>query len=205
MKNTIYRIAAIAALALCAFLAWKRYKSVMAERDLLRSNQETILRNYDIKVKEANLYKVRDSLSAVKIGSMQLTLDEYKALNSDSYSIIKELKGRNGDLESAVEASMMNEKVIHTYIRDTVLIGDTVQHFSYNDKWTSVTGFVKCPDSVYLQVRNKEYIRAVEVVEYKRFLGFLWKTKRIKSRDIKIMSDNPNTEIIDASYVRIAD
>lgn len=205
MKNTIYRIAAIAVLALCAFLAWKRYKSVMAERDLLRSNQETILRDYDIKVKEANLYKVRDSLSAVKIGAMQLTLDEYKALNSDSYSIIKELKGRNGDLESAVEASMMNEKVIHTYIRDTVLIGDTVQHFSYNDKWTSVTGFVKYPDSVYLQVRNKEYIRAVEVVEYKRFLGFLWKTRRVKSRDIKIMSDNPNTEIIDASYVRIAD
>lgn len=205
MKNTIYRIAAIAALALCAFLAWKRYKNVMAERDLLRSNQETILRDYDIKVKEANLYKVRDSLSAVKIGSMQLTLDEYKALNSDSYSIIKELKGRNGDLESAVEASMMNEKVIHTYIRDTVLIGDTVQHFSYNDKWTSVTGFVKYPDSVYLQLRNKEYIRAVEVVEYKRFLGFLWKTRRVKSRDIKIMSDNPNTEIIDASYVRIAD
>lgn len=205
MKNTIYRIAAIAVLALCAFLAWKRYKSVMAERDLLRSNQETILRDYDIKVKEANLYKVRDSLSAVKIGAMQLTLDEYKALNSDSYSIIKELKGRNGDLESAVEASMMNEKVIHTYIRDTVLIGDTVQHFSYNDKWTSVTGFVKYPDSVYLQVRNREYIRAVEVVEYKRFLGFLWKTRRVKSRDIKIMSDNPNTEIIDASYVRIAD
>lgn len=205
MKNTIYRIAAIAVLALCAFLAWKRYKSVMAERDLLRSNQETILRDYDIKVKEANLYKVRDSLSAVKIGAMQLTLDEYKALNSDSYSIIKELKGRNGDLESAVEASMMNEKVIHTYIRDTVLIGDTVQHFSYNDKWTSVTGFVKYPDSVYLQVRNREYIRAVEVVEYKRFLGFLWKTRRVKSREIKIMSDNPNTEIIDASYVRIAD
>lgn len=205
MKNTIYRIAAIAALALCAFLAWKRYKSVMAERDLLRSNQETILRDYDIKVKEANLYKVRDSLSAVKIGAMQLTLDEYKSLNSDSYSIIKELKGRNGDLESAVEASMMNEKVIRTYIRDTVLIGDTVQHFSYNDKWTSVTGFVKYPDSVYLQVRNREYIRAVEVVEYKRFLGFLWKTRRVKSRDIKIMSDNPNTEIVDASYVRIAD
>lgn len=205
MKNTIYRIAAIAAFALCAFIAWKRYKSVMAERDLLRSNQEAILRDYDIKVKEANLYKVRDSLSAVKIGAMQLTLDEYKALNSDDYSIIKELKGRNGDLESAVEASMMNEKVIHTYIRDTVLIGDTVQHFSYNDKWTSVTGFVKYPDSVYLQVRNKEYIRAVEVVEYKRFLGFLWKTRRVKSREIKIMSDNPNTEIIDASYVRIAD
>lgn len=205
MKNTIYRIAAIAALALCSFLTCKRYKSVMAERDLLRSNQETILRDYDIKVKEANLYKVRDSLSAVKIGAMQLTLDEYKALNSDTYSIIKELKGRNGDLESAVEASMMNEKVIQTYIRDTVLIGDTVQHFSYNDKWTSVTGFVKYPDSVYLQVRNKEYIRAVEVVEYKRFLGFLWKTRRVKSRDIKIMSDNPNTDIIDASYVRIAD
>lgn len=205
MKNTIYRIAAIAVLALCAFLAWKRYKSVMAERDLLRSNQETILRDYDIKVKEENLYKVRDSLSAVKIGAMQLTLDEYKALNSDSYSIIKELKGRNGDLESAVEASIINEKVIQTYIRDTVLIGDTVQHFSYNDKWTSVTGFVKYPDSVYLQVRNKEYIRAVEVVEYKRFLGFLWKTRRVKSREIKIMSDNPNTEIIDASYVRIAD
>lgn len=205
MKKKIYRIVAIAALALCAFLAWKRYKSVMAERDLLRSNQETILRDYDIKVKEANLYKVRDSLSAVKIGAMQLTLDEYKALNSDSYSIIKELKGRNGDLESAVEASMMNEKVIQTYIRDTILIGDTVQHFSYNDKWTSVTGFVKYPDSVYLQVRNREYIRAVEVVEYKRFLGFLWKTRRVKSRDVKIMSDNPNTEIIDASYVRIAD
>ena len=205
MKNTIYRIAAIAALALCAFLAWKRYKSVMAERDLLRSNQETILRDYDIKLKEANMYKVRDSLSAVKMGAMQLTLEEYKALNSDAYSIIKELKGRNGDLESAVEASMVNEKVIHTYIRDTVLIGDTVQHFSYSDKWTIVTGFVKYPDSVYLQVRNREYIRAIEVVEYKRFLGFLWKTKRIKSRDIKIMSDNPNTEIIDASYVRIAD
>jgi hypothetical protein len=43
----------------------------------------------------------------------------------------------------------------------------------------------------------------VETVQYKRFWGFLWKTKKIKNREIDVVSKNPATKILGVEFVTI--
>ena len=51
-----------------------------------------------------------------------------------------------------------------------------------------------------LEVRDS--LLVVETVQRKRFLGFLWKTKRVKSREIDVVSKNPYTDIVGVESIR---
>ena len=52
-----------------------------------------------------------------------------------------------------------------------------------------------------LEVRDSLII--VESVKYKRFLGFLWKTNKVKNRQIDVVSKNPHTKIVGTELVVI--
>ena len=52
-------------------------------------------------------------------------------------------------------------------------------------------------------IRMRDSLLVVETVKRKRFLGFLWKTKRIKNRQWDIVSKNPHTSIDDIRVVRL--
>ena len=88
---------------------------------------------------------------------------------------------------------------------DTVTLqADTLKCFDYKSKWTDIKGCIDLKtDSLALQIKNRESLVIAETVTYKRFLGFLWKTKKIKSRQISIVSLNPNTQIINCEYTHI--
>jgi hypothetical protein len=53
-------------------------------------------------------------------------------------------------------------------------------------------------------VRVYNRLVITETVKYKRFLGFLWKTKKVKSREYDVVSDNPYTSIDGFEVVRIS-
>ena len=97
---------------------------------------------------------------------------------------------------------------LSTPVRDTVIIKDTIERkvksFDYTSKWVDVDGLLD-GDSLKLNIRNREELTIVESVEYKRFLGFLWKTSKVKRRDVDVVSKNPHTEIVDVDYVSIVD
>ena len=50
---------------------------------------------------------------------------------------------------------------------------------------------------------NRDSILVAATVQYKRFLGFLWKTKKIKNREIDVISRNPHTKIMGVEYIEI--
>jgi hypothetical protein len=58
-------------------------------------------------------------------------------------------------------------------------------------------------DTINIDVKTRDSLLIVETIKYKRFLGFLWKTKRIKSRNVDVVSKNPATTIEDVQWITI--
>jgi hypothetical protein len=177
----------------------------------LKSNQEILLNENLIITAESQKYKVADSLNAIRISGLELTLKEYKRYRSEDLKLIKQLKTKKSDLQKVIDSQVETIKALSAKLNDSIRIDtitnriDTLKCFNYKSKWTDVKGCVDLyNDSVHLQVNNREALKIVETVTYKRFLGFLWKTNKIKSRQIEVVSENPATQIIEATYVNIS-
>ena len=208
--KTITKIKLIAlcvALIGIAFL-FIRISSLAKENTRLQNNQSILLSENSALIAESQKYKTSDSLNAIKVNELRLTLEEYKKYRSDDLALINKLNIDKREMQKVID---LQEKTINDLVaplRDTVIIykgSETgVKAFSYRSQWTDVEGLINLQsDSVNLSVKNRESLVIVESVKYKRFLGFLWRTKKIKSRSVDIVSRNPNTEIIDADYESI--
>ena len=53
------------------------------------------------------------------------------------------------------------------------------------------------------KIITRDSLLITESVQYKRFLNFLWKTKRIKKREFDIVSKNPYTKITGFEVITI--
>lgn len=190
------------AVAVAFWVQQSRIKSLTAERDKYRSNTETLLQ-------DVRTYQTKDSLNAAKVGNLELKLSEYKKYRADDLALIKTLQAKNRDLERVTTTQMETINELRATVRDSVvyLPGDTV------------TTVLRCVDIVepYFEVHgcatpdgqftgthiNRDSLLIVETVQYKRWLGFLWKTKKIKNREIDVVSKNPATKILGVEFVTI--
>lgn len=179
-----------------------KIKRLTEERDKYRSNTEILLQ--DVKT-----YQTKDSLNAIKVGNLELSLAEYKKYRADDLALIKTLQAKNRDLERVTTTQMETINELRATVRDSVvyLPGDTV------------TTVLRCVDIVepYFELHgcatpdgqftgthiNRDSLFIVETVQYKRFWGFLWKTKKIKNREIDVVSKNPATQILGVEFVTI--
>lgn len=211
MKIRIVLIAAVTLLFMAgAFsLAGYQINRLKAENQRLLANQEQLLLEAEEQLQN---YKVLDSLNAVKIKALHLTADEYKAANAKSLQIIKALTADKQDLQRVIDAktATVNEltaELKNIAIKDTITQTiDTLKCFEYTSKWLDIKGCLDlAKNQVAIQSKSRESLKAVETVTYKRFLGFLWKTKQIKSRDLNIISENPSTTIMRVDYTVIAE
>lgn len=167
-----------------------------------KSNQEVLLGD------SLRAFVVRDSLNAAEKEHLRLTISELKKYRADDARLIEELRQRGESADRYTSASTSTSNSIRTEVKevvkyDTILKRDIAyKDFSYTDKWVKAEGsFVG--DSLSLKVTTYDSLAIVEYVKYKRFLGFLWKTKKVKSRKVKIVSKNPNTTILSCDYVTI--
>ena len=179
-----------------------KIKRLTEKRDRYRSNTEILLQ--DVKT-----YQTKDSLNAIKVGNLELSLAEYKKYRADDLALIKTLQAKNRDLERVTTTQMETINELRATVRDSVvyLPGDTV------------TTVLRCVDIVepYFELHgcatpdgqftgtyiNRDSLLIVETVQYKRFWGFLWKTKKIKNREIDVVSKNPATRILGVEFVTI--
>ena len=169
-----------------------RIKSLTGERDRYRSNTTALLRDVEH-------YRTSDSLNAVKTEVLSLKLSEMERYRAEDLKTIESLKLRKKDLEQITSVQMQTIADLRGTVADTVVmvqeVRDTVQVLHVSDEWIDLHGIVA--DGAFdgtLEVRDSIYI--VESVQRARFLGFLWRTKRIKSREVDVMNKNPYTEII---------
>lgn len=179
-----------------------KIKRLTEERDKYRSNTEILLQ-------DANTYQTKDSLNAIKVGNLELSLAEYKKYRADDFALIKTLQTKNRELEAVTTAQMETITKLRGTVRDSIvyLPGDTttivLKCVDISDPWFSLKGCTT-PDGEFTGTFvNRDSILVAATVQYKRFLGFLWKTKKIKNREIDIISRNPHTKIMGVEYIEI--
>lgn len=201
-----YLIIAAIALAVAAVVTiWvqrSRINQLTGERDKYRTNTGTLLQ-------DVSRYQTKDSLNAAKVGVLELKLSEFEKYRASDAELIKTLQTKNRELERVTTTQMETINELRATVRDSVvyLPGDTV------------TTVLRCVDIVepYFELHgcatpdgqftgthiNRDSLLIVETVQYKRWLGFLWKTKKIKNREIDVISRNPHTKIMGVEYIEI--
>ena len=189
MKKYLILAAIIMAVAVAFWVQQSRIKSLTAERDKYRSNTETLLQ-------DVRTYQTKDSLNAAKVGNLELKLSEYKKYRADDAALIKSLQTKNRDLQRVTTA----QSIVY-------LPGDTVttvlRCIDIVEPWFELHGCTT-PAGVFIGKHiNRDSLLIAETVQYKRFWGFLWKTKKIKNREIDVVSKNPATRILGVEFVNI--
>ena len=202
MKKILIYTAIIGAIAAVLYGQYARIKSLTAERDKYRSNTETLLQNVE-------QYKTKHSLNAATVGALRLTLSEYQKYRADDAALIKRLQTKNRDLQAVTTAQLETINELRGTVRDSVvyLPGDTVttvlRCVDIVEPWFELHGCAH-PDNTFTGVHiNRDSLLIAATVKYKRFLGFLWKTRKVKSRKIDAVSKNPATHILRVEYIEI--
>lgn len=178
-----------------------KIKRLTEERDRYWSNTETLLQ-------DVRTYQTKDSLNAAKVGNLELKLSEYKKYRADDAALIKSLQTKNRDLQRVTTAQMKTINELRANVRDSIvyLPGDTVttvlRCIEYSDKWVDLDGCI-INNTFSGKIITRDSLLITESVQYKRWLGFLWKTKKIKNRQIDVVSKNPATKILGVEFVTI--
>ena len=197
-------IAAIALVVAAVVTIWvqrSRINQLTGERDKYRTNTETLLQ-------DVSRYQTKDSLNAAKVGNLELKLSEYKKYRADDAALIKSLQTKNRDLQRVTTAQMETINELRANVRDSIvyLPGDTVttvlRCIEYSDKWVDFDGCI-INNTFSGKIITRDSLLITESVQYKRFLNFLWKTKRIKNREFDIVSKNPNSKITGFEVITI--
>lgn len=193
--------AVILAVAIALFIQDRTIKSLRHERDRYQHNTEVLM-------SDVEFYKVQDSLSAAKVENLELTLKEFQRFRSEDAALIKSLQKKNRDLASVNKTQSETIIALRSIPKDTViitkdsLIVPAVKVHS-GDAWYDFDGLLT-KDEFTGTLRNRDSLVVAETVRYKRFLGFLWKTKEVKDRQVDVVSKNPHTNIVGVEYVTIS-
>lgn len=201
MKKYLCLIAVI--LLLLVALGWQgsRLRTVKAERNAYRSNTETLL-------SETERYRTRDSLSAISIRSLELKLSEFERFRAEDAALIRTLRADRQRLEQVTTAQLQTIYDLQGRVKDSIvyrdnLITDTLRCINIAGQWFDLHGCADRSGGFSGTFVNRDSLVYVEYVIPKRFLGFLWKTKRIKERRQEIVSRNPHTVITSAEFITI--
>lgn len=201
-----YLIIAAIALAVAAVVTiWvqrSRINQLTGERDKYRTNTETLLQ-------DVSRYQTKDSLNAAKVGVLELKLSEFEKYRASDAELIKTLQTKNRDLERVTTTQMETINELRANVRDSIvyLPGDTVttvlRCIDIVEPWFELHGCTT-PAGVFTGTHiNRDSLLIAETVQYKRFWGFLWKTRKIKNREIDVVSKNPATRILEVEFVTI--
>lgn len=196
--------AAIAMVVAAVATIWvqrTKIEKLTDERNRYRGNTETLLQDVET-------YKTKDSLNAAKVGVLELKLSEFERYRASDAELIKTLQTKNRELERVTTTQMETINELRATVRDSVvyLPGDTVttvlRYIEYSDKWVDFDGCIK-NNTFSGKIITRDSLLITETVQYKRWLGFLWKTKRIKNREFDIVSKNPHTKITGFEVITI--
>lgn len=201
MKKYLIWAAIILAVAAAFWVQHVKIKRLTEERDRYRSNTEILLQ-------DVRTYQTKDSLNAAKVGNLELKLSKYKKYRADDAALIKSLQTKNRDLQRVTTAQMKTINELRANVRDSIvyLPGDTVttvlRCIEYSDKWVDLDGCI-INNTFSGKIITRDSLLITESVQYKRWLGFLWKTKRIKNREFDIVSKKPNSKITGFEVITI--
>ena len=178
----------------------RRIKQLAAERDRHAGNATTLLL-------DVQRYRVQDSLNAARVQSLEFTVKEYERFRAEDAALIQQLKQRNRDLAAVNKTQSQTILDLRAIPKDTVvLVRDSIVTPAVavhcGDAWYNFDGILTA-DQFTGTLTNRDSLLLAETVKYKRFLGFLWKTRRVQDRQLDVVSRNPHTEIMNVEHIVI--
>lgn len=191
MKKII--LGAILALIAVCYFQHRSINNLKSEARRYKENTKTLMQ-------DVGRYRTSDSLNAVKVSTLTLELREMESYRAKDMQLIESLQVKKRELERITSMQMQTIANIKGQVKDSIIyrdkiIRDTIKALSVSDEWIDLHGVVY-NDGVFdgtLEVRDS--LTVVETVRYKRFLGFLWKTKRVKHRAVDVVNKCPYTQI----------
>lgn len=199
MRRRLIVAAVMAAVLVVIVLQGVSVGRIKSERNRYERNTESLLLNVE-------QYKIRDSLHAARVQSLELTVKEFERFRADDAALIKELKQRNRDLAAVNKTQSQTIIDLRAIPRDTVVVRDSVQvpavAVHCGDAWFDFDGLLTEKEFTGT-LANRDSLVIAESVKYKRFLGFLWKTRKVENRQLDVVSKNPHTKIMGIEHVII--
>ena len=191
MKTKIPYIIVIVILAAC-YISFSHLKN---ENKMLKANQETLLDS-------VKSFKVSDSLKAITVGNLELSLKQYKKYHADDAILIKQLKGQKPEV--VIKPSLQTEYKIRTELKDSIIYKDTLKTILYKSKWNYISGFIN-KDTINLSIVNYDELLITESLQKKKFLFFRLPISIFgyKRKVLNVISKNPNTKITSTEYITI--
>ena len=198
MKKYLILAAVAIVAALAVIWADRKIERLTAERDRYAGNTAALLSDIE-------RYRVRDSLNAARVQSLELTVKEYERFRADDAALIKQLKQRNRDLAAVNKTQSQTiidlratPKDTVVMVRDSIITPAVAVHCG--DAWYNFDGILT-KDEFTGKMEHRDSLLLVESVRYKRFLW--WKTKMVKDRQLDCVSKSPHNSIIGLEYVVI--
>ena len=196
MRRRLILAAIMAAMLVVIVLQGVSVSRIKSERNRYKENTRTLL-------VDVNTYKVQDSLNAAKAQDLSLKLSELKKYRQEDAKLIADMEVKLRNLQAV--ASMVTEtrtEFVTKIVRDTIFkaVNDTNKAaiIDYEDKWLTFKGRLE-NGQFRGNIISWDSLLIAENVRYKRFL--FWRTKRIKSRDFRVVSKNPHTKIVDCEHI----
>lgn len=199
MRRRLIVAAVMAAVLVVIVLQGVSVSRIKSERNRYERNTESLLLNVE-------QYKIRDSLHAARVQSLELTVKEFERFRAGDAALIKELKQRNRDLAAVNKTQSQTIIDLRAIPRDTVVVRDSVKvpavAVHCGDAWFDFDGLLTEKEFTGT-LANRDSLVIAESVKYKRFLGFLWKTRKVENRQLDVVSKNPHTKIMGIEHVII--
>lgn len=177
----------------------RRIASLKDEAARYKNNTEALM-------EDVERYRVLDSLSGARVESLELTVKEFERYRAEDARLIKALRAKNRDLAAVASTQTQTNIALQTIARDTVVIRDSVEVKAKSvycgDPWYDFRG-VLAGEEFTGELVCRDSLLVAETVKRGRFLGFLWKTKRIRDRRLDVVSRNPHTEIMGIEHIVI--
>ena len=181
-----------------------QYKKVKRDRDAYRNNTEVLLGDIE-------RYKTKSGEDVVRVGELQLRIKELEKYRGEDADLLKDMGIKNKELEQLTKIQQQTIYQLQGITRDTVFVEVGVDGpveigarcAEHSDEWVAFSCCIFSNGTYKADITSRDRITYVERVEYARALGFLWRTKRVKSRDQSIVNHNPNAEILDAEFITI--
>lgn len=154
-------------------------------------------------------YIVDDSLNAVKIQGLTLSLNDLKQVNSKLYDNIKKLDVKNKNLESVVAIYQQQITNNKDSVRvETIVVNDTrdttIQRFEWHNDWNRIRCEIQNNTILpgKLQLNSRDSIYFATQIKYKRYWYTFWKRTPIGVQ-IDALNMNPNSEITGSDYIKL--
>lgn len=196
-----FAVLAVVIIAAAISVVWadRTINRLTAQRDKYRNNTETLL-------SDVETYRVLDSLNAARVQSLELSVKEFERFRAADAALIKQLKARNRDLAAVNKTQSQTIIELQAAPRDTFIVRDSIPipavAVHCGDAWFDFDGLLTATEFTGT-LANRDSLLIAESVQYKRFLGFLWKTNKVKNRRVDVVSKNPHTSILGVEHVVI--